>query len=176
MRWLLVVAVVLSCDRQEQVASPQRTEASEQVDRLRADNEQEFTDLRARWLATEGAVSGLRRDLETARKQHQEAEELHRAERVAAESLTLDLRLRLDALERAPRPVTRQASPVGDRVLQAYEELACAARRGAVESVHLVRERWGFESHEAWALAWLQVARDPEFEARAAQRIARLCP
>lgn len=175
-RAALVVLACIACDRSDPPIAPQRGESSEQIDRLRTDNEKELSDLRGKWLAAEGALLEMRRELAAATRNAETAREQQRGEAALLESLIAENRQALDAIKNAPAAPTVRSEPLTERVLRAYEELACAARRGAFESAPLVRSRWGFATHEEWALAWIEVARAPGFEAAAADRIARLCP
>jgi hypothetical protein len=65
-------------------------------------------------------------------------------------------------------------------LLRAYEELVCSERRTGVsldgEALSALQRRWGFDTPVEWATAWAEASLDADFDARARDRVDRLCP
>jgi len=163
----------------EQDAAPPvtstRSEADQQVKKLREDNELEFQDLRGRWLAAKGELIRLRTELSDARATQVgvNSDLASRFERLEAGVIALGA-----DMEALRREATQPPAPDDERtrLARSYEEIHCLRRRGAEEGVAQVYERYGFESLDAWASAWAEASRDERFEREVSARIARLCP
>ncbi|MBT9557079.1 MAG: hypothetical protein IV100_13665 [Myxococcales bacterium] len=177
----LPILIGIGCQSSNEPSSALRAEFEQALQRLRDDSTREIELNKDKLLSTQAQLIKTAREL-SALGLRSEQERAITSERIAAlenavDLLRAELTLAATPVIVAPPPST---PPEDDALLRAYEELVCAERRtGAsldAEALTALERRWGFETSEQWAAAWVEASLEAAFEGRARDRIERLCP
>ncbi len=177
----LPLGLAVGCQSSSAPSSAPRAEFEQALQRLRDDSTREIELNKDKLLSTQAQLIKTAREL-SALGLRAEQERVITSERITALEGTVDvlraeLTLAATPVVVAPPP---SLAPGDDGLLRAYEELVCSERRTGVsldgEALSALQRRWGFDTPVEWATAWAEASLDADFDARARDRVDRLCP
>ncbi|MEC8023429.1 MAG: hypothetical protein VX223_05805 [Myxococcota bacterium] len=176
--YITAVSVILAiaCEQKEpQSTVNTRTEADQQVRKLREDNETEFKDLRGRWLAAEAQLIQLKTLFEEANGTSKTERNALRESIQLLETEMMSMRTAIGGVS-VGGVSSVVTIPERERLRRSAEEIICLRRRQADEQVTSVYGRYGFADEAEWSAAWLRYATNSNFEAELFVRLKSLCP
>ncbi len=178
---VLALLLGLGCQSSQTEAQAPRAEFEQSLQRLRDDSTREIELNKDKLLSLQAQLIKTARELSALGLRY-EQERVIASERITSLEKAIDLLRAEVALAATPVVVSPPLMPTPDdeALLRAYEELTCSERRNGTrlepEALLALQVRWGFETPGFWAAAWADASLDPAFDARARERIDRLCP